>query len=167
MTQTGYRPTRKTTSLTLNGECWSPVLDWLQECRAQGPERRLFIESEAQRGVDQLTRKGRRLTSRDYLTLRLPHNEMEALARQVRFWESCMDELPTRFREIAPDWGFFQEIALEAEMAITMTFQPPRPPRPAPRCAGCSQAVTGPAGTATVDIDTMGWTTAVYRHRVC
>ncbi len=167
MTQTRYRPTRKTTGVTLHGECWRSILDWLQKCRTLGPERRLLIEPEARRGVDQLLRKGQRLTSRDDMTLRLPHGEMEALARQIRFWESCMDELPEAFRETAPDWGVFQEMALEAEMAIAMTYKPPGPPRPAPRCAGCGQAVIGPAGTATVDIDSMGRTTTVHRHERC
>ena len=166
MTKTEYRPTRKTTSLTLNGECWRPVLDWLQECRARGPEGRLLIEPEARRGVDQLTRKGRRLTSQDDLTLRLTHDEMEALARQARFWEACMDELPARSREIAPDGGLFQEMALEAEGALAESFRPPRP-KQTPRCAGCGQPVSGPAGTATVDIDGTGRITAVYRHMGC
>ena len=115
------QPTRKTTDVTINGECWHPIVQWLNECHHIDPTTKapfLFIDWDAEPGIRQLLRKTRQLGIRDDVNLRLSHLAMDALGRQVRFWESCPDELHPRFRHTMPYSGYFQEMALDIEFAL-------------------------------------------------
>ena len=166
MTVTTHTPTRKTTDVTINGECWHPIAGWIRQChRVDDPH--LLTGPDALTGLAQLLKKTRSLTARDDVTLRLPHRNMEALGQQMRFWEACIDELKPQYRTIAPNPGYFQEFALNVESAIQETYRPPQPwNTPPPICFVCKQPVPG-TGHAAVDLDPALGVTALFRHAHC
>ncbi len=162
MTNAPHVPTRKTTDAVISPESWRPVSAWLKQHRRSPEAPGLMIDDEALPGVNQLLRKSRQAPSED-LRLRLAHDDMEALAGQCRFWESCMDELRPRFRQNAPGEECFQEMALDIEAALRESFTRPRPPGPPPRCQNCGRPVRG-GGRAAVDL-VDGVAVATFRHR--
>ncbi len=170
MTTVHTRPSRRTTTdVTINGECWHPIIKWLADCRSADPDPRLFIDPHSVLGLDQLARKSQRLTCRDDITLRLPHAAIQALAQQARFWESCIDELPPRLRSTAPPSGHFQEMALAIEQALDDAYRPPAatPPQP-PTCADCRNPIAPQQNArATLDLDPRLGPVTIYRHLQC
>ena len=160
-----YNPKRKTTDVTINGECWQPIVTWLSAAMTTDHSpNTLFIEDEALPGIQQLLRRTRKLTSRDDVNLRLAHRDMEALADQVRFWEGCMDELNPASRQSAPNTGWFQEMAIQIEEALQESFRPPSPELKL-FCHVCRQPMEG-NGTASIDITPEGLSIMV-RHPEC
>ena len=115
---------RKTTDVTIINEDWSPVSSWINSCRRIDPLQKppyLFIDDDAEPGFDLFMRRAQHTPLYEDLKLRMPHQQMAALARQLRFWESAIDELKPQFRNIAPPSAFFQIIAFELEIALAET----------------------------------------------
>lgn len=155
-TKTEYRPRRKTTDVTLIGEDWHPVRQWIIKCRNIAPKQTppfLFVDSdEEQAALEQFLRRTARLKHTDDVRLRMPHRQLEEFGDLFRFWEGCQDELRPEFRACAPNSGYFQSIALEIEAALRETFTSPRPePEPA-RCQHCGKKIPGD-GVAEVEVD--------------
>lgn len=150
-TKQSYTPRRKTTDVTIAGECWRPVVTWLSATMttANSPNI-LLIEDDAMPGVQQLLSRTRKLTHQDDVRIRLSHHDMDALADQLRFWESCIDELPPTAKQSAPNTGWFQEMAIEMEQALRESFRPPSPNLRL-LCQVCHRPVEG-AGAATINI---------------
>ena len=129
------QPLRKTTDATIINEDWSPVSGWINTCHRLDPRHQppyLFIHPDAEPGLELFMRRADRTPLHEDLKLRMPHQHMEGLARQLRFWESAMDELMPQLRNIAPPPAFFQIIAFELEIALAETkaneqHVPPRP----------------------------------------
>ena len=149
-----YRPTRTTTDITIAGEDWYPIQQWLKNhCRPGGPPpQRLFVADDAQTALQQFMRRTARLSPQEDLDLRLRHDDLAAFGEQMRFWESCMDEIHPTFRSHATSSPYFQIVAFQIEGALQETFQPIRPPTESPICSVCGDGIAAD-GIAQVDLN--------------
>ena len=169
---TARRTARKTADATLGPEAWGPIARWTRDHRKTDTPGGMLIDPEAQPGIKVILAKARKLAHSQNMRIRLTHQEMDALYRQLRFWETCMDELVPTLRASAPPWEIFQEAALEIESAQieaeaeVRTRQRGAGHPPAPRCNRCGRPVEG-GGRATVDLDHQGRVTSIYTHPDC
>lgn len=147
-------PTRTTTDVTINAEDWRPIRAWLIRADQIDPKRTppfLFIDHDCYLPLQQFMRRTAKLRGNQDLRLRLPHQAMDAFRLQMRFWESCPDELPAILRADMPNSGYFQTLALEMEAALDESYHPRRTPV-VHHCLACRQPVTE-QGLAQVHLD--------------
>lgn len=111
-------PPRKTTEAQLNPEDWRPVAAWLKKHDVLRAPRAMLVNPEATAGLSQMLRKAARAGEGEELTIRLRHEQMEALAEQMRFWSSCQDELRRELRRDMPNWMYFHCLAAAIGGAI-------------------------------------------------
>ena len=164
---TGLPKPRKTTDIRISPEEWTPVQAWLQHCSNAGiPETRLGLHTETQAAIKRVTASAKRTPPTANIRLRLPNELANDLAEQVRFWESCMDELPQTAREHSPNPLTFLELALDLEASIKESKQTPSSNGSNPTCQTCGKPVPS-AGTATVNLDSRGIVITTYKHREC
>ena len=167
------KPARKTIDAVLGPESWVPIVKWVRDHQKLKGLFGMLIDMAAIPGIVAMLTHGDKLAHTQDMKLRLHHHKMDALYQQLRFWESCMDELSKPLQESAPPPGVFQEAALEIEGAqieatriensrnrTTLRFTQP------PACNKCGRPVEG-EGRATVDLDNQGRTTALYTHLEC
>ena len=87
------------------------------------------------------------------LKMRLRHVDMEEFCLQMRFWESCMDELRPEFQAIAPSPHSFMSIALDLEDALDESRRPQRT-LPIYHCSVCGREVAE-GGRASISLNTI------------
>ena len=129
------------------------------------PQNRLSLTPDTIKAIEKVRARARKTARTADIRLRLPNGVAEALAKQARFSESCMDELPPTARHQAPNPLTFLELALDLEASINDSNQQPQAKRPTPICH-VSRKPMGADGHASVDISD-GVTIAIYRHTHC
>ena len=103
----------------------TPVAAWIRQNRNLDQSGNIVcryafddcIDPDANVGIDALLAHPALETNDDVIVV-LSVDAMEAFASQMRFWESCMDELSAVYRADAPPEGHFQSLALESEGAV-------------------------------------------------
>ena len=162
-----YQTKRKTTEIAIDPEDWQNLIQWLKTCRRLRPKPNIYIEENAQQPLRAIQTKANSLNPNQTMKLRLPHQQVQALADQARLWEACMDELPQAAQRYAPAPGYFQSIALGTEAALTETHTPPTNPRKL-NCRYCLKPIQdNQPATATVDLNDNSKTNVQAAHSGC
>lgn len=116
-------PERKTATIELNPDHWSPILEWFIHQERIGNADQLGAHEETLQLLQVIRRRARpRFRKNQNATLRANLGQLEILYQDLRFWECCGDELPRPRREGMPPWRYFNAAAVELEGDLKVIY---------------------------------------------